>query len=47
MNQLDTMKSIRKTYGFNPSTRPHSSKKGKKGYGRKDRRQSKMDCRDY
>jgi hypothetical protein len=27
---------IRKAWGFNPASRPHSTDKGKKGYSRKD-----------
>ena len=29
---------IRRNWGFNPSQRPHSSPKGKKGYDRKENR---------
>lgn len=35
---------IRKQWGFNPASRPHSTKKGKRGYSRKE---NKHQAKDY
>jgi len=34
---------IRRSWGFNPSQRPHSTPKGKKGYDRKESRKIERD----
>jgi len=38
-----TALTIRKQWRFNPSTRFHTSKKGKRGYNRKDNRRIERD----
>ena len=35
---------VRKSWGFNPSQRPHSTRKGKKGYDRKENRMIERGC---